>query len=248
METLFIGKKYYSFQELPSTNTWLMESLVAHKLPEGTLVLADHQTKGKGQFGAIWSSEPFSSLTFSILLKPIFLPISNTYDISICIALAIHDCLNELRPGFKIKWPNDIYFENKKVAGILIENQIHKSSCEHSVVGIGLNVNQTEFFKLPKATSLKQIIGVNFPVQNLLDRLCETIEARYLQLRANMYPSLLKSYLEHMYWFNEIHTFQTDALQFNASIIGVLRNGRLLLKFSDGSTRDFEIKDLQFIA
>ncbi len=248
METLFIGKKYYSFQELPSTNTWLMESLVAHKLPEGTLVLADHQTEGKGQFGAIWSSEPSSSLTFSILLKPIFLPISNTYDISICIALAIHDCLNELRPGFKIKWPNDIYFENKKVAGILIENQIHKSSCEHSVVGIGLNVNQTEFFKLPKATSLKQIIGVNFPVQNLLDRLCETIEARYLQLRANMYPSLLKSYLEHMYWFNEIHTFQTDALQFNASIIGVLRNGRLLLKFSDGSKRDFEIKELQFIA
>lgn len=248
METLFIGKKYYSFQELPSTNTWLMESLVAHKLPEGTLVLADHQTEGKGQFGAIWSSEPSSSLTFSILLKPIFLPISNTFDISICIALAIHDCLNELRPGFKIKWPNDIYFENKKVAGILIENQIHKSSCEHSVVGIGLNVNQTEFFKLPKATSLKQIIGVNFPVQNLLDRLCETIEARYLQLRANMYPSLLKSYLEHMYWFNEIHTFQTDALQFNASIIGVLRNGRLLLKFSDGSKRDFEIKELQFIA
>ena len=247
METLFIGKKHYSFQELPSTNTWLMESLVAHKLPEGTLVLADHQTEGKGQFGAIWSSEPSSSLTFSILLKPIFLPISNTFDISICIALAIHDCLNELRPGFKIKWPNDIYFENKKVAGILIENQIHKSSCEHSVVGIGLNVNQTEFFKLPKATSLKQIIGVNFPVQNLLDRLCETIEARYLQLRANMYPSLLKSYLEHMYWFNEIHTFQTDALQFNASIIGVLRNGRLLLKFSDGSSRDFEIKELQFI-
>jgi len=248
METLFIGKKYYSFQELPSTNTWLMESLVAHKLPEGTLVLADHQTEGKGQFGAIWSSEPSSSLTFSILLKPIFLPISNTFDISICIALAIHDCLNELRPGFKIKWPNDIYFENKKVAGILIENQIHKSSCEHSVVGIGLNVNQTEFFKLPKATSLKQIIGVNFPVQNLLDRLCETIEARYLQLRANMYPSLLKSYLEHMYWFNEIHTFQTNAIQFNATIIGVLRNGRLLLKFSDGSKRDFEIKELQFIA
>ena len=131
---------------------------------------------------------------------------------------------------------------------ILIENQIHKSSCEHSVVGIGLNVNQTDFIRLPKATSLKQIIGVNFPVQNLLDRLCETIEARYLQLRANMYPSLFKSYLEYMYWFNEIHTFQTDTIQFNASIIGVLRNGKLLLKFSDGSTRDFEIKELQFIA
>lgn len=248
MKTLFVGKKYFNFQELSSTNTWLMESLAAHKLPEGTLVLAELQTEGKGQFGEIWSSEPSSSLTFSILLKPNFLPISNTFDLSICISLAIHDCLNELRPGFKIKWPNDIYFENKKVAGILIENQIHKSSCEHSVVGIGLNVNQTDFIKLPKATSLMQIIGVNFPVQNLLDRLCETIEARYLQLRANMYPSLLKSYLEYMYWFNEIHTFQTDAIQFNASIIGVLRNGKLLLKFSDGSTRDFEIKELQFIA
>tara|TARA_B110000977_G_C10914813_1_gene430731 strand:- start:22 stop:768 length:747 start_codon:yes stop_codon:yes gene_type:complete len=247
METLFIGKNYLKFEELTSTNTWLMERLSTQIFPEGTLVLAMSQTAGKGQRGTSWSADLLNSLTFSLLIKPTFLPISNVYDLSVCIALAIHDCLNELRPGFKIKWPNDIYFHNKKVAGILIENQMSKSLYQNAVVGIGLNVNQSEFLNLPKATSLKQILGLNFPIDKVLERLCETIEARYLQLRAGKFDYLLKSYLKNMYWFNETRVFKANNEQFTAAIIGVLRNGRLVLKLEDGSIHDFDIKQLSFV-
>jgi len=247
METLFIGKNYLKFEELTSTNTWLMERLSTQAFPEGTLVLAMKQTAGKGQRGTWWTADLFNSLTFSLLLKPIFLPISNVYDLSVCISLAIHDCLNELRPGFKIKWPNDIYFHNKKVAGILIENQISKTLYQNAVVGVGLNVNQSEFLNLPNATSLKQILGVNFPVDKVLERLCETMEARYLQLRAGKYESLLKSYLKNLYWFNETRVFKTNNVEFTAAIIDVLRNGRLVLKLKDGSIQDFDIKQLSFV-
>ena len=247
METLFIGKNYLKFEELSSTNSWLMERSSAQDLPEGTVVFAANQTAGKGQRGEGWLSELSSSLTFSVLLKPTFLPISNAYDLSICIALAVHDCLNELRPGFKIKWPNDIYFQDQKVAGILIENQLNKSSYQNAVVGIGLNVNQMSFVNLPTAISLKQILGLSFPVEKVLESLCETIEARYLQLRANKFEALKETYLESMYRYNETHSFRSKNKEFRATIIGVLRNGRLVLTLQNGGKRDFDIKEIEFL-
>lgn len=247
METLFIGKNYLKFDELPSTNSWLMERLSVQHFPEGTVVFAKHQTQGKGQRGTVWTAEQTSSLTFSVLLKPTFLPIANAYDLSICIALALHDCLNELRPGFKIKWPNDIYFEDKKVAGVLIENQMNKSSYQNAVVGIGLNVNQKSFVNLPNAISLKQILGVQFPVDKVLERLCETIEGRYLQLRASKYEHLKQSYLNSMYRYNETHSFRSQKMEFTATIIDVLRSGRLLMELPNGEKQDFDIKEILFL-
>ena len=247
METLFIGKNYLKFDELPSTNSWLMERLSVQNFPEGTIVFAKHQSDGKGQRGTSWTSEQMSSLTFSLLLKPTFLPISKAYDLSICIALALHDCLNELRPGFKIKWPNDIYFEDKKVAGILIENQVNKTAYQNAVIGIGLNVNQKSFVNLPNAISLKQILGISFPVEKVLERLCETIEARYLQLRASKYEALKESYLQSMYRYNEVHSFRSQNIEFRATIIGVLQSGRLVLTLQNGENRDFDIKEIEFL-
>ena len=247
METLFIGKNYLKFDEIPSTNSWLMERLSVQNFPEGTLVFAKYQSIGKGQRCSSWTAEQSSSLTFSVLLKPTFLPISNAYDLSICIALALHDCLNELRPGFTIKWPNDIYFEDKKVAGILIENQLNKTSYQNAVVGIGLNVNQKSFVNLPNAISLKQILGIKFPVEKVLNRLCETIEARYLQLRANKYEQLKQAYLKSMYRYNEVRQFRSKNKEFTATIIGVLRSGRLVLVLQNGEKCDFDIKEIEFI-
>ena len=247
METLFIGKNYLKFEELSSTNSWLMERSSAQDLPEGTVVFAANQIAGKGQRGEGWFSEPSSSLTFSVLLKPTFLPISNAFDLSICIALAVHDCLNELRPGFKIKWPNDIYFQDQKVAGILIENQLNKSSYQNAVVGIGLNVNQMSFVNLPNAISLKQILGLSFPVEKVLESLCETIEARYLQLRVGKYDALKKEYLQSLYRYNELHVFRAENIEFKATIIDVLRNGRLLLELPDSTKRDYDIKEIAFL-
>ena len=247
METLFIGKNYLKFDEISSTNSWLMERLSVQNFPEGTVVYAKSQSNGKGQRGGSWTAEALSSLTFSLLLKPSFLPISKAYDLSICIALAIHDCLNELRPGFSIKWPNDIYFEDKKVAGILIENQLNKSSYQNAVVGIGLNVNQNSFVNLPNAISLKQILGLQFPVEKVLERLCETIEARYLQLRAGNYEKLKETYLNSMYRYNEGHRFRTQNKEFFATIKDVLRSGRLVLELQNGEIRDFDIKEIEFL-
>jgi BirA family biotin operon repressor/biotin-[acetyl-CoA-carboxylase] ligase len=247
METLFIGQNYLKFDELPSTNSWLMERLSVQDFPEGSIVFAKHQSNGKGQRGASWTAEQTNSLTFSLLLKPTFLPISKAYDLSVCIALALHDCLNELRPGFKIKWPNDIYFEDKKVAGILIENQVNKTAYQNAVVGIGLNVNQNSFVNLPNAISLKQILGINFPVEKVLERLCETIEARYLQLRASKYEALKEAYLQCMYRYNEVHSFRSQNKEFRATIIGVLRSGRLVLILQNGEKRDFDIKEIEFL-
>ena len=246
-ETLFIGKNSFKFDELSSTNDWLMEQIFVQKLSEGTTVIAGHQTKGKGQRGSGWSAQDSKSLTFSVLLKPDFLLIAHAFDISVCVALAIHDCLNELRPGFHVKWPNDIYFEDKKIAGVLIENQVSRSAYQNAVVGIGLNVNQMDFEELPHAISLKQIVGVDFPVEKVMERLCETLEARYLQLRAGKFEALKKAYLSNLYWFNEIHFYKSENVLLQGKIIDVLRSGCLQIELIDGEIRDFDIKEIQFV-
>ena len=154
MDTLFVGKNCFKFDEISSTNDWLIERISTQKFHEGTVVLASFQTKGKGQRGSEWLSQANKSLTFSVLLKPSFLLPIHAFDLSICVALALSVSLNKLRLGFKIKWPNDIYFQDKKIAGILIENQMSQSVYQNAIVGIGLNVNQVHFDDLSNAISL----------------------------------------------------------------------------------------------
>jgi len=247
MDTLFIGKNSFKFNEISSTNDWLMRRISDQKFNEGTVVMASTQTQGKGQRGASWSSQASKSLTFSVLLKPSFLSTAHAFDISICVALAIFDSLTDLRSGFKIKWPNDICFEDKKIAGVLIENQMSSSVYQNAIVGIGLNVNQKDFESLPKAISLKQIVGLEFPVEKVMERLCETLEARYLQLRAGKFEALKKAYLSNLYWFNELHFYKSQNELLQGKIIDVLRNGCLQLELIDGKIRDFDIKELEFV-
>ena len=247
METLFVGKNTFKFEELPSTNVWLMRHLLEQNLSEGALVLAKHQTQGKGQRGSSWEAEASKSLTFSILFKPHFLSLAHAFDLSLCVALALHDCLSELRPGFSIKWPNDIYFEDKKIAGILIENQISKSTYQHAVVGVGLNLNQIHFEGLPKAISLKQIIGIDFAEQQVLERICECLEARYLELRSGNYAQMKKSYLSHLYWLHETHEFDFGGRVREGMITDVLRDGSLQIAFGVAEIQTFEVKEITFV-
>ena len=183
MKTSFIGKYRHQFVRLTSTNDWMMNRLSEEDLVEGTIVISDHQTKGRGQRGSSWVSKANESFTFSILLKPTFVKTSEIFGISICVALGIFDCLSSFQRGFKIKWPNDIYFQDKKIGGVLIENVLGKSKCHKSIIGIGLNVNQLHFNHLPNAISLKQIIKEHISIESLLDMLCKTIEFRYFQFQ-----------------------------------------------------------------
>ena len=248
MDTLFIGKTCIKLDEISSTNDWLMSRISNQKFHEGTVVVTSVQTDGKGQRGSIWYSQPHKSLTFSVLLKPSFLLPTNAFDLSICVALALSDSLNKLRSEFKIKWPNDIYFEDKKIAGVLIENQMNQSVYQNAVVGIGLNVNQLHFDDLSDAISLKQIIGIEFPVEKVMEHICESLEARYLMLRSGHFKDLKKAYLSNLYGLNQLQSFMVDNKKLNGKIINVLRSGFLQIELIDGEIRDYDIKEIKFLS
>ena len=248
MDTLFVGKNCFKLDEISSTNDWLMTRISNQKFHEGTVVFASVQTNGKGQRGSQWFSQPYKSLTFSVLLKPSFLSPIHAFDLSICVALALSDSLNKLRSGFKIKWPNDIYFEDKKIAGVLIENQMNRSVYQNAVVGIGLNVNQLHFDELSNAISLKQIIGIEFPVEKVMEHICESLEARYLILRSGHFKDLKNAYMSNLYGLNKLQSFMVDNKKLNGKIIDVLRNGFLQIELMDGKIRDYDIKEIKFLS
>ena len=248
MDTLFVGKNCFKFDEISSTNDWLMMRISNQKFHEGTVVFALAQTNGKGQRGSKWFSKPYKSLTFSVLLKPSFLSPIHAFDLSICIALALLDSLNKLRSGFKIKWPNDIYFEDKKIAGILIENQMNRSVYQNAVIGIGLNVNQLHFDELSNAISLKQILGIEFPIEKVMEHICESLEARYLMLRSGHFKHLKKAYMSNLNGLNQLQSFMVDNTKLNGKIIDVLRNGFLQIELMDGTIRDYDIKEIKFLS
>ena len=248
MDTLFIGKKCFKLDEIGSTNDWLLTRISNQKFHEGTVVFALEQTNGRGQRGSQWFSQSYNSLTFSLLLKPSFLSPTHAFDLSICVALALSDSLNKLRSGFKIKWPNDIYFEDKKIAGVLIENQMNRFVYQNAVVGIGLNVNQSHFDDLSDAISLKQILGLEFPVEKVMEYVCESLEARYLMLRSGHFKDLKKAYMSNLYGLNQLQSFMVDNKKLNGKIINVLRNGFLQIELIDGEIRDYDIKEIKFLS
>lgn len=246
-DTLFIGKNRFKFDEIESTNEWLIIQNSSQNMPEGTIVVANDQLKGKGQRGSQWISVVNNSLTFSILLKPRFIYPSQTFDISICVALAIHNCLEELRLGFSIKWPNDIFFEDKKIAGVLIENQFRKGEYKNAIIGIGLNVNQNSFKDLPNAISLLQILGFSYPIEKVMYRICELLEGFYLQLRAGNFNTLKSKYIYSLYGYNKWRLFKANEDVFQGKITDIDRNGHLQLKLLNGDFQYFDIKQLKFI-
>lgn len=248
MNTLFVGKNCFKFDEISSTNDWLMMRISNQKFHEGTVVFASVQTHGKGQRGSQWFSQSNKSLTFSVLLKPSFLAPIHAFDLSICVALALSDSLNKLRLGFKIKWPNDIYFEDKKIAGVLIENQMNRFVYQNAVVGIGLNVNQLHFDDLSNAISLKQITGLEFPVEKVMEHICESLEVRYLKLRSGHFKDLKKAYMSNLYGLNQLQSFFVDNKKLNGKIINVLRNGFLQIELMSGEICDYDIKEIKLFS
>ncbi|MDR0546159.1 MAG: biotin--[acetyl-CoA-carboxylase] ligase, partial [Dysgonamonadaceae bacterium] len=176
---------------IDSTNRYLNDLAAQQNLEEGTTAITQQQSAGRGQRGNSWESEAGKNLTFSTLLYPGFLPVSQHFLLSEAVALAVCDALNALLENlplphsFRIKWPNDIYYENRKIAGILIENELTGATIEHSIIGIGLNINQTQFSDtLPNPISLKQITGQNADLDGLLETVLKNIMQRYGQLKS----------------------------------------------------------------
>ena len=179
METLFIGKNLLFLTEVESTNTYAMGMLRNVNVMEGTVVYTDHQSRGKGQRGASWNSAVASNITASVILRPAFLESGESFFLSKISALALYDVLtdvlNSSQYDIKIKWPNDMLVDSRKIAGILIENTYNQQQIQYSVMGIGLNVNQADFGPLSGiATSLKLLTGQQHDRKEVLEKLCRS--------------------------------------------------------------------------
>jgi BirA family transcriptional regulator, biotin operon repressor / biotin---[acetyl-CoA-carboxylase] ligase len=244
--TLFMGKNLVFVPDCPSTNTLALQISQQSPVNEGTLVITDHQTAGKGQRGNVWEAEPHQNLTFSLILKPGFLAINKQFFLNIVVSLALRDYLKEKTPdNVYIKWPNDILVHEKKISGILIENQLQGSAITNTIAGIGFNVNQRQFSS-PYATSLSAISGRTFDLDAELSLILGYIESRYLQLRVGQYELLMNAYLAPLFRRHQKHKFSSHGHLFEGVVEDVDESGRLRVRTDEGM-RSFGVKEIQYL-
>jgi BirA family biotin operon repressor/biotin-[acetyl-CoA-carboxylase] ligase len=234
--TVFTGKVVREFESLASTNEFGHALIEKEKVVEGTVIRAAYQSGGKGYSGNSWESEAGKNLLVSIILKPVFLQPKRQFFLNQAISLAVAETVKEhvLAVDVKVKWPNDIFCDDRKVAGILIENSVQGNLILHSVVGIGLNVNQTVFSPVLKnVTSLRTETGNEFDLKTVLGILCEKIEYRYLQLKNNHIEEIQKDYMRELYRGEQECVFRSGGNRFNAKIAGLTAEGKLVLQLHD---------------
>jgi BirA family transcriptional regulator, biotin operon repressor / biotin---[acetyl-CoA-carboxylase] ligase len=246
---LFVGQNLITIQHVDSTNSYLKELLSNSKpVPEGTVIMAESQYAGRGQHNNGWHSEPGKNLTFSLLLKPSFLPAAQQFDLTRAVSLGIIEALEPvLGDDLRIKWPNDIYYKDKKLGGILIENILQGNQIKNSVVGIGLNINQDDFpLEIAKAVSIKQILHRDYDLRFILSEICKNIEAAYLNLRSNRFEDVRNAYMARLYWLNEDKMFKVKERVFKGKIIGVKENGPLIVADAT-QTSEYNQKEIEFL-
>jgi BirA family biotin operon repressor/biotin-[acetyl-CoA-carboxylase] ligase len=241
-----VGKNVVFVPECHSTNTLATQISQNSSAIEGTVVITSNQTAGRGQRGNVWHVEPNQNITMSIILKPGFLMISEQFFLNVIVSLAILDVLAEFfNEATHIKWPNDILVHEKKICGILIENQLRGKNMETSVIGIGLNVNQTN--SLPEnATSLAKESKRLWDLDELFGKILGRLESRYLQLKQQKFVVLKTEYLENLYRKNQKHVFQTDSETFKGEITGVDDQGKLVVAVGN-EVRYFEVKQIRYL-
>lgn len=245
METLFIGQELLTFSSLDSTNTYLKKLCRDKNRAEGLTVRTEYQTLGRGQFGNSWEAEKGKNLLMSTLLKPSFLEPNKQFHLNMSVCLAVADSLNQLCPGFQVKWPNDILFDRKKVGGILIENSLAGDAIDYSIIGIGLNVNQSDFLDNARRTSLFNILGNETPIEFLMESLLNKLEAYYLSLRVQK-QGLYKNYYSLLYGYNEEVPVQVDNDKGKVRITGVEPSGKLITVIR-GEIKKFDFKEIRFL-
>ena len=253
MQTLFIGKNLLFLHEVESTNTYAMNLLRNVNVIEGTIVYTDNQTKGRGQRGTVWSSNIGQNIISSIILKPTFLSIENSFYLSKITALAIYDVLTDILTSgqydIKIKWPNDILVNQQKIAGILIETNIANTAIKEVVIGIGFNVNQIRFDEFERfATSLRLLTAHDFDRELILNLLCEKIEKWYLKLKQQKLVFIDDSYLAVLFGMNKTIPFNDSVgNRFEGKIVGVSNNGKLKIELSNSLEKEFDMKEVKFL-
>ena len=246
---LFVGHNTVTLKEVDSTNSYLKQALSkSTPLPEGTVIMAETQFSGRGQTQNVWHSEPGKNLTLSILLNPRFLEVQRQFDLNIAVSLAINDVLTRyFGNAALIKWPNDSYIEDEKIGGMLIENIIQGSQIKHAIIGVGLNINQSEFPAiLQKVTSFRKILHADYDLNIIKNEICGSVEARYLQLKAGRIESMKLEYLNKLYLLNLWSDYKINGQIIAGKIVDVTSQGFLQLETEKG-LQEFALQQIQFI-
>ncbi len=213
----------------------------------GLAIAALEQTAGKGQRGKSWQAQPGKNIALSVIIKTDMLKPAAQFPLSMAVALAAYDFIKKYVPGeIAIKWPNDIYWRNRKTGGILIENVLSGSRWKWAVAGVGININQTRFNKnLPNAVSLRQITEREFDINKVIEELYEKIMQRVNKLHEQPFEKLLKEYNSHLYCRNEKVKLKKGSLVFETVVGSVSAHGQLHTK--DAIERVFDFGEVEWL-
>lgn len=239
--------------ETDSTNRYLQQLCQEagnNKVEEFTTVCADYQTAGKGQRGNSWEAAKGANLLFSFVCYPTFVPIRQQFVLSQIISLGIKETLDEYCSDISIKWPNDIYWKEKKICGILIENDLQGNSIGRCISGIGLNINQEVFLSdAPNPISLKQITGKHYQRETILEKVMQRIEQSYQKLKEDSaYASELATrYAASLFRREGLHCYQDKDGLFNARLVRVEADGRFVLMDEANQERSYLFKEVQYV-
>jgi BirA family biotin operon repressor/biotin-[acetyl-CoA-carboxylase] ligase len=247
MKNFAFYKRLMRYDILASTNDFAVELISSDKPAEGTVIMADFQTEGKGQKNAVWISEKGSNLTFSIILYPSFLYPANNFYLSMAISLGIVDMMMFFGIDARIKWPNDICTNNGKIAGILIENAIQNNELKYSVIGIGLNVNQEIFpEEIPNPTSMKIELNTINDREIILKKLLQSTENWLLKLYDMNFNLIKERYEQQLLFKNQLKKFCAGEDIFSGTIIGINDTGQLLIADESDTIRTFSFKEVMY--
>ncbi len=234
---------------IDSTNSYLKGLSAKNEVPDCTIVMADYQTKGRGQMGTNWVSEEGKNLMFSLFKKIECLHSDEQFYISIATSLAIFKALKQFQiPELKIKWPNDILSANQKICGILIETIIKSNKIKAAIIGVGLNVNQTNFPGVINASSLKQITGILFDRDEILNRIISQIETHVNLVCKGKFRELRSEYEQYLFRKDKPSTFKNpEGELFMGYIKGITNKGLLNVMLEDNAVKEFDLKEIKLL-
>ncbi|QIA09727.1 biotin--[acetyl-CoA-carboxylase] ligase [Draconibacterium halophilum] len=240
-------KNIIVLNELDSTNNYAKQ-LLKEKAAQGTVVLAHYQENGRGQVGNFWESERGKNLLFSVILYPGFLDAGKQFYISKIVSLALANTLKQHLEDVKIKWPNDIYVGEKKIAGILIENTVKGIALDSSIVGVGVNVNQEQFKSVaPNPVSLKQLLKKEIDIRDILKAFLQKLENYFEVLREGKVEQVDAEYFQLLFRNEGLHRYRKDDKEFRARIAGIGSFGQLELEEPDGKVTEYMFKEVEFV-
>jgi len=234
---------------IDSTNNYLKKIILDEGISDYTVVTAKFQTEGKGQLGTKWDSEDSKNLICSVYKKDINIKAQDQFVISALVSLALIKTLRKANlSNLHIKWPNDIMSDNKKICGILIENIVKENYIKDSVIGIGLNVNQTIFNNLPNATSIKNLLGTSYSKDEILNDLVKNIEFFFNELEKTSINSIFKTYEDALFRINVPSTFKNSKGDiFSGYIKGVTKLGKLKVMLEDNLIESYDLKEISML-